>query len=214
MSSDNDNFGDKFLKAQPAGAWRPSRPWAARKETIVADLRRLEEQSPILRVLGVFDFGPEIRALVAYLIPTLVTPGPRGEFRTAGPAVVGLRYHESFLARPPLPWSVCCVLAPHDVYHPNIGPGNGMCCGLLPTAVTMAALLELCFSALVLASANTIEWQGLNAGAAAFVRAHAARFPIVKTGLKETPPAELLAPLDPGLVAAFTSHRFFRRATP
>lgn len=185
--------------------WREregTKEWRLKKASLLRDLEAVAARSPIVMPLAAQDHGAEVRFVVAFLIPTLIRPGPRGEIRTAGPVIAGIRYHEEFLAAPPISWEVACVLSPgSDFYHPNANGGRGVqgvCLGHVPCSVGMEALLCMLFSGLTLAtsSVNTVEWQGLHPEAAAFVRAQAATaFPLVPTGLYEAPPPELFRPL-------------------
>jgi hypothetical protein len=179
-----------------------AKAWRLKKDSLLGDLDAAAKKSPILVPLAATDHGPEVRFVVAFLIPTLIRPGPRGEVRTGGPVIVGIRYHEEFLAAPPVSWEVACVLSPGtEFYHPNANGGRGVqgvCLGPLPSAVGMEAILCQLHSGLVLASGvvNTVEWQGLHPEAAAYVRAQdPAAFPLVPTGLYEAPPPGLLRPL-------------------
>ena len=171
-----------------------NRVWELKKGRLIRDLREVAGRSPVLKVLSIVDLSDEIRAIVVFWIPTLVYPR-NGEIVTAGPVVVGIRYHSSFLSAPPLPWGLVTVLEPKGFFHPNAGPGGGLCLGHPPAGIGMAPILHLTYAALTFASANCVEWEGLNPEAAQFVRSKAAAFPLVPTGLFETPPADLVAGL-------------------
>jgi hypothetical protein len=184
--------------------WRrqdATREWRLAKKSRLHELHVAAERSPILVPLSAVDHGAEVRFVVAFLVPTLVRPGPRGEVRTAGPVIAGIRYHEDFLSEPPISWEVACVFSPGaDFFHPNArgaGGAQGVCLGHLPCAVGLEPILCMLYSGLVLAggTVNTVEWEGMNPEAAAFVRERGAEFPIVPTGLYETPPPELFRPL-------------------
>ena len=187
---------DRSRRAR-GGSGRPSRIWREKKVSIERDFRFAARRSPVMRLLGLEDCGPELRAYIAFLVPTLLAPGPQGELRTGGPVVVGIRYNESFLTVPPIPWEVVCVLSPLNAFHPNIHAGNGLCLGSIPSGFSIEPCLHLTFAALVLQSHNCVEWEGLNPVAAAFVREHACQFPLVPTGLYEAPPAAALSGMAP-----------------
>jgi len=172
-----------------------SRAWKAKKKALHRDLVVAAAKSPVLRIEHFAADEGSVRALVTYRVPTLVTP-ERGELRLAGPCVVAIRYHARWLVEPPIPWEVVTVFHPLCCRHPNIGKANGLCLGATPAGLSMTAILEQTYAALTLSSYNTVEWEGLDADAAAFVRAHADRFPIVPTGLYEAPPADLWPDLD------------------
>jgi len=178
----------KSAREPPAGG----RIWELRKKALTQEIRDMASRSPVLRLESLEDLGDEIRAAVGFNIKTLVRP-LEGEVRTGGPVLVGIRYHRSYLRTPPPSAGIVTVLAPHDVYHPNLGVGRGLCLGSPPVGITMENILCQCFAALTLSSYNSIEWQGLDPSAARFVRANAHRFPLLDTGLFEDPPAHLQA---------------------
>lgn len=190
------------------GSGRPSRIWKEKKQSIERELRLAAGRSPVMRLLGLEDLGPEVRAYLAFLVPTLLTPGPHCEIRTGGPVVVGMRYTEPFLTVPPIPWEVVGVISPRNAFHPNLHAGNGLCLGALPAGFAIEPCLHLLFAALVLQSHNCVEWEGLNPVAAAFVRENAAAFPLVPTGLYEEPPPDALSGMTPAGDDFFSSFLF------
>ncbi len=188
---------------------KPSKAWPLKVASLTRELVHVEERSPLLRVIrrptleGGDDAIPnsgEFRTIIGFEIPTLVrlaVPGEGGDPRVllAGPVLIGLRYAESFLDAPPIPWEIVTILGPPQVHHPNVHGGGGLCLGSPPAGIGMESILHLTFAALVLASHNTVEWEGLNSDAASYVRDHADRFPIVETGLFEAPPEAMRRPI-------------------
>ena len=174
----------------------PSRVWRYKKQSIVAELRAAEERSPALDILELGERPDEVRAVLGLRVPTLVVP-ERDEVRLDGPVVVGLRYYEAFITRPPIPWEIVDILQPGNVFHANIHPSGGLCIGAPPAGISMEAILHLVWAAITLQSCNTIEWQGLNPRAADFIRRHADEFPIVSTGLFAAPDPQVALPVRP-----------------
>ncbi len=175
-----------------------SRVWACKKQSIVADLRAAEAHSPVLDVLQLTVRPDEIRAVLGFGVPTLVAP-ERDEVRLEGPVIVGVRYNETFVTRPPVPWELVSILLPQKTFHANLHPSGGLCIGSPPAGISMESILHLTWAAITLQSYNTIEWQGLNKSAADFIRRHASAFPIVGTGLNEIPSPSLRRPVDRSL---------------
>lgn len=178
------------------------RAWRLKKETIRSDLRDAAERSPVLEVLDIFDFPDEIRAIVAFSVPTLVAP-KKDEVRVEGPVIVAVRYHASFIRVPPVPWEITTILHPLDVFHANIHLSGGLCIGKPPAGISMESILHLTFAAITLQSYNPVEWEGLNPIAADFIRRHVDSWPIVDSGLFEDPGESLRPPLGtrPALTA-------------
>ena len=173
---------------------RRSKVWSTKKRALQEEVLALVARSPLLFVEAIEDLEEELRILLVFLIKTLVTPR-EGKVQTAGPVLVGLRYHKRFITSPPVPWEIVTVLMPGNFFHPNSSPGHGLCLGKPPAGVGLASVIHLTFAALTLSSFNTLEWQGMNPEAAAFVRNHADEFPLMKTGLFEEPEEPFHFPL-------------------
>ena len=178
-----------------AGPIKGSRRWRGKVNASRQALQEASDRSPVFRVEN-FAAGEEsFHALGTFLIPTLVKPDG-DEIRLDGPCLVAIRYHERWMTEPPVPWELVTVFHPLDIFHPNAGSANGLCIGITPAGIGMQAIVELTYAALTLNSYNTLEWDGLNRDAAAFVRRHADRFPITPTGLYEALPEGVWPHLD------------------
>jgi hypothetical protein len=142
-------------------------------------------------LLDMQDIGEEIRAILQFDTQTLVKR-PGKEVRLIGPVVAGLRYHQSFQSQAPIPWEIVTILDPMPVYHPNVNPNGGLCLGKPPANVPMDLILHLTWAALVLNTrlVTTTDWRVFNPAAAAYVRAHADRFPLTERGLLEPRPEQ------------------------
>ncbi len=186
------------------------RLWNRKRIAMVEELEKLAEESPILEIASIEHRVDEVRAVLALEIPTMVTP-MNSEVRLDGPVVVGIRFTQRFCTVPPLPWEIVTVLHPLDVYHPNIDSrGSGaLCLGSPPAGISLAEIVHLTYAALTLASFSPQEWRGLHAAASRFTREHAEQFPIIETGLLESPPEGFHRPFAP--VAADVAARIAAR---
>lgn len=166
-----------------------SKIWHSKKQSLIRELDELIQRSAVLSLLGVKDGGAELRAMLQFDTVTLVRPFD-GAIRCQGPVVVGLRYHEQFLAQSPIPWELVSVLSPHFVFHPNIDPAGALCVGHPQPAIRFTEIVHMTWAALTfnLRVADTVEWHGLNPAAAAFVRANQHRMPLTECGLYEAQP--------------------------
>lgn len=183
------------------------RAWRNKRQSLERDLKSIVECSPIIEALHVEEGPSQWRALVCFEVPTLVPPR-YGNVQVAGPTVVDIRYLARFVNEPPTPWGLVTVLYPRDFYHPNavppsLGLPGGLCLGKPEAGISLDAIVHLTYGAITLNSANLVEWEGLNSEAAKFVRAHADSFPLVETGLKETPAPGVHRPLAQHRVEVF-----------
>lgn len=162
------------------------RIWNLKRQSLLAELRELENRSAVLHVLEAQALAAEVRMLLLFDTPTLVRP-PDGVVRCQGPVVAGCRYHQRFLSEVPLPWEIVTIVSPRFVFHPNINPAGALCLGHPPPAVRLPEIMHMTWAALVfnLRLVDTVEWHGLNPQAAAFVRANQHRFPLDARGLFE-----------------------------
>jgi hypothetical protein len=163
-----------------------SKMWHIKKRSFIRVLDDFAQRSPVMEVRGVMDGGDELRAIVRFDTVTLVK-NPRGDVSSKGPVTVGIRYHERFMAEPPHPAQIVTVFAPLMCFHPNIAFSGAICLGHPPANVSMAEILHMTWAALVfnMRVVNTVDWQGFNPEAAAYVRAHSSRFPLTQRGLLE-----------------------------
>ena len=160
--------------------------WDLKKRSLRQELEDVGRRSPVVQVVWVRDHGDELRAVVRLHTETLVRP-PGGPVGRGGPVVLGLRYHRRFLAEAPVPWEIVTVLAPSFPFHPNINPAGALCLGHPPPGISLTQILHMAWAAVVfnLRLVNTVDWQGLNPEAAAYVRAHKEDFPLTPMGLFE-----------------------------
>ena len=170
------------------------RQWDLKRQSILRELQEIDSASPVFDVLQVENRADEIRAIAVFKVATLVRPN-NDELRTRGPTITGIRYHKDFIRRSPIPWEIVTVLSPHDAYHPNSRSG-ALCLGRPPAGIAMKDVLHLTYAAITLQSFDAVEWHGLDAEAAAFVRRHVEELPLLETGLLEHPGQEHIIPLD------------------
>ena len=171
--------------------------WAARRRILVEELENFVKRSPILELVGpIRQDDDEIRAIICIEVATLVKPDNDAVVKTAGPTVIALRYHKSFLYEAPPPWGIVSVVYPKNFMHANQHPIGGLCLGAPSPAIGMEPILHLTFAAITLSSYTAEEWLGLNPPAADFIRRHARAFPLFETGLLETPPAAFHRPYE------------------
>jgi hypothetical protein len=169
----------------------PDKAWALRKPVLLQELEDLERRSSVLKRVWGRDEGDEVRMVVRLHTTTLVKP-PGGVVALDGPVVLGGRYHRRFLGEAPIPWEIITVLAPAFPFHPNINAAGALCLGHPAPGISLSQILHVSWAAVVfnLRLVNTVDWQGLNPEAAAYVRAHKERFPLTPMGLFEAVPGE------------------------
>lgn len=163
-----------------------SRAWELRKEKIRETFKQFDEKSPVMHVLEIRDAGDEIGAFVQFDTKTLVKL-PGGEVESVGPVLTGIRYHQSFQSKAPVPWEIVTVVFPMPVYHPNVNVGGGLCLGKPQANVPMDLILHTTWAAIVLNTrlVTTTNWRVFNPDAAAYVRSHTDQFPLTQRGLLE-----------------------------
>jgi hypothetical protein len=134
------------------------------------------------------ETADEYRSIWLLAIRTLVQRSD-GTVTSRGPVLVGLRYHESFLAEAPDPCEILSVLLPPRLYHPNATPGGVFCLGRPAPGLSLEFILSQAWAGLSLnmRTVNTRSGDILNAEAAQFVRANASRFPLTQRGMFEPP---------------------------
>lgn len=167
-----------------------TRMWELKKNALRKELERFDHKSPVLTVLGIHDYGDEVRTVVRFDTETLVKQGPKVE--RVGPVEAGIRYHERFLSEAPIPWEIVTILTPTFVHHPNVNIAGALCLGHPQAALPMGEILHRTWAAITfnLKLVNTVEWEGFNPRAAAFVRANPQLFPLTDRGLFEAKPEE------------------------
>lgn len=169
----------------------PSRIWAIRKAKLIEALERFSSASPVMTLWDIEDVGEELRAVVQFDTDTLTKPAGQ-EVVLAGPVVTGIRYHQSFLSQPPIPWEIVTILMPMAIYHPNVNPNGGLCLGHPLAGVPMDLILHMTWAGLVMNTrlVTTTDWRVFNPAAAAYVRSHSHKFPLTERGLLEPLPAK------------------------
>jgi hypothetical protein len=177
-----------------------SKAWELKRIHLLATVREFERRSRVLRVLNVMDFGDEWRAVLQFVTRTYVQAPGEIAPRLEGPITVGVRYHHSFLFQAPLPAEMAGVLAPLNIFHPNIHPvTGGVCLGELGPNYPLASVLHqvwcgLTYQMRIVRTDHAFNWE-----AAAFVRARIDALPLDRRGLFEATP-------DPSLETIHASH--------
>ena len=162
-----------------------SRIWEEKKKSLEARLQDFAKRSDAVMPMVTYDQGDEWRAVVLLDAQTLVQRAD-GTVATAGPVVLGIRYHERFLSEAPHPLEIVTILQPR-VFHPNANAAGAMCLGHPHAGLTLDAILHQVWAGLAfnMKSVNTLPGEILNREAANFVRANACRFPLNRRGLFE-----------------------------
>jgi hypothetical protein len=169
-----------------------SRPWELKKARHVRTIEGFASASPNLTLHHLEDSGEELRCVLQFETRTLVKPPGHKPF-LVGPVIAGVRYHQEWLSRAPIPTEIVTILMPLGVFHPNVGPAGNLCLGHPGAGLTMEQILHSAWAALVfnMRIVNTIDWQAFNREAAEYVRnAPAGTFPLTRRGLLEPPTAE------------------------
>ena len=165
-----------------------SRMWQNKIASLGAEADDFHRHSPVLEQLEREQFGQEWRSLWLFKMSTLVERQD-GTIHRAGPILLGVRYHESFLAQAPHPWEIVTVLQPRRVFHPNCSPAGAACLGAPQAGLSLDFILTQAWFGLNfnMRKVNTLRGEILNPKAARFVRANAERFPLTEKGLFEVP---------------------------
>lgn len=166
-----------------------SRQWGTKKAKHIRTVDEFVRRSPNLKLHFHEDAGDELRWVLQFETPTLVKP-PGREPMLFGPVVTGIRYHEQWLSKPPIPTEIVTILMPPGIFHPNVGPAGNLCLGHPGAGLTMEQILHTTWAALVfnMRVVNTVDWQTFNREAAAYIRnAPIGAFPLTRRGLLEAP---------------------------
>jgi hypothetical protein len=166
-----------------------NRMWETKKASLKATAQDIHQRSPVASLLEIHDMGDEWRSLWLLNTATLVQR-PDGAINQAGPVMIGIRYHVSFLAETPHPMAIVTLLLPPRVFHPNVAIGSGAyCCGRVETGFGLETILHQAWAGITLNMriVNTRGGEILNVDAARFVRSNAERFPLTEKGIFETP---------------------------
>ena len=167
-----------------------SKMFEMKKASLDRELQSAVQRSNVLAVLARQCTDDEYRVVVSFATQTLVRDGG-GEVATAGPVVVGIRYHSHFLGEAPNPLAVATILQPQNVFHPNVNSITGtICCGHLIAAFTLQPLLHLLWAGINFRLAKAVDTRPgniIDPEAAHWVIANAHRLPITPKGLWETP---------------------------
>jgi hypothetical protein len=169
-----------------------SRIWQERKRANERIVRDYAARSPVMRLLGVMDFGSEWQSIVAYDTKTLVDDCD-GTIRREGPVVICVRFDERFLSEAPHPMQIVSVFEPKGIFHPNCSRVGAFCLGHPAPGISMELILHQVWAGLMfnMKTVNTRPGQIVNGAAAVYVRANAHQFPISRRGLFEAPDEDL-----------------------
>jgi len=127
------------------------------------------------------DGPPPRRYLVEFRCKGLVTRG-RGDVAEADRFLVGVSFPSDYLRRAH-PAEVLTLIAPWNVFHPNI-QGSAICVGRLKPGTPLVDLVYQCFEILTYAKVTMREDDALNRDACAWAREHTGRFPVDRRTLK------------------------------
>jgi hypothetical protein len=165
-----------------------SRMWQNKKASLSAMADEFSQRSPMLELLGREDMGDEWRSMWLLKTATLVQRQD-GTLHLAGPIVLGIRYHESFLGECPHPMEIVTVLQPRRLFHPNAAPTGALCLGHPQPGLSLEYIIHQAWAGLTfnMRKVNTQRGDILNPAAARFVRANAERFPLTQKGIYEEP---------------------------
>jgi hypothetical protein len=168
-----------------------SRIWELKKQAILRDLFRCAERSRVLSVIAANDAGPEIHAVVKYRYPTLVK-NEDGHVTLAGPVVAAVRYSERLLSEAPHPLEIAALLAPANVFHPNLSKGGLICMGHPTPGLSMEQILHTLWAAITfnMHYLNVRPGEVMNREAAEHVQHFSATFPLTEAGLFEAEPID------------------------
>ena len=162
-----------------------SRAFEFKKRALTKTAREYAARSSVLRLLMIDDTEDEWRGVFELNTSTLVLL-PQGEVQTAAPVVLGIRYHERFLAEAPHPFEIVTVLEPMNIFHPNVAR-SAMCLGHPQAGLPLELILNQAWAGLTLNMniVNTVPGQIANTAAADYVRANAHKYPLTSKGLLE-----------------------------
>ena len=140
----------------------------------------LADTSDLLRVTPC-DGPPPQRYLVEFRCKGLVLNG-RGEVDEQDRFLVGITLPSDYLRRAH-PAEVLTLLAPKNVFHPNIR-GSAICVGRLKPGTPLVDLIYQCFEILTYSKVTMREDDALNREACVWARNNTERFPIDRRPLK------------------------------
>lgn len=165
-----------------------SRIWKAKKATLTRAAREFHGRSPALQLLGIDQRDDEWRSRWMMTTSTLAQRAD-GTVHRAGPVVLGVRYHESFLSEAPHPCEIVTIMLPPRVFHPNATAGGTFCLGHPEAGLSLEFILSQAWAGLTLnmRAVNTRGGDILNPEAAQYVRANAERLPLTEKGMFEPP---------------------------
>lgn len=105
--------------------------WKARKLAEARDLLALAQVSTRISILGL-DLATDLQAWISMRVPVPRAPDASGRAAVAAQAEIALDVPEEALARPLPGARFVRLLAPRDVFHPNVYPGpfQALCLGV------------------------------------------------------------------------------------
>ena len=126
--------------------------------------------------------GPPPRHYLAEFRCKGLVQRPAGDVVEGDRFVVGISFPSDYLRRA-YPAEVISLLAPLNVFHPNIR-GSAMCIGRLKPGTRLVDLLYQCFEILTYVKVTMREDDALNRDACRWARSHVDRFPVDRRPLK------------------------------
>jgi len=127
--------------------------WRLRKQREARDFLALAQVCGRLAVHEL-RLGEAFQAVAYMEVPVPCRPDETGRLRIAGGALIGLTYREEAVRLPAPGYAFANILAPHDVWHANVGGaehGQPICLGQsMPAAIPLRELVLLIYGALSL----------------------------------------------------------------
>jgi hypothetical protein len=164
-----------------------SKAFDLRKQKLTQTVQDYAARSPVMELKDIIDWGVEWRCVVSFDTKTLAEDLGGEIIVDEGPIIVGIRYHERWLSEAPHPFAIATILAPANIFHPNIAYTGAACMGHPPAGFSLESVLNQLWAGLTLnlKVANTIPGDVANARAAEYVRTTAERYPFTRKGLFE-----------------------------
>lgn len=152
------------------------------------EAHEFDRRSPALKLIRIEEGEDEWRSEWLLAIQTLMQRSD-GTVQRVGPVMLGIRYHESFLAEAPHPFEIATIMLPPRVHHPNAAPDGTYCLGRPEAGLSLEFILTQAWNGLTfnMQTVNTQNGDILNPAAAQYVRVHADRLPLTERGMFEAP---------------------------
>jgi len=135
-----------------------SAAWQARKIAELHDMLAIQQMGGPIRILGA-DLSSDLQVMIEMRAPVPCRPDPAAGLRIAPQALLGLVYRHEATHLPQPGASFVFLLAPEDIWHPNVGPPGGpvqaLCLGpTIPPGFPVKHLLLLTYISLTMMSAQ------------------------------------------------------------